>query len=117
MDEAPITELQTAIEKTWRLEEIQAPATESDELTERLVRRISFMLKHSYHPLLSRLYLMDIRENDLRNALESRGEENKARALADLILIRETEKLKSRIRYLREHSVDANVDAEDPEIE
>ena len=108
-------ELNTVIEKAWGLEADVLPGEGSGELMQRLVRRIRFMLKNDYDRLLGRLYLLDIREHDLQRALDLRGEEEKAGAIAEIIIGREAEKIESRKRYLREHSLDADFEVESPE--
>lgn len=112
MDESTLPEIQSALERNWQLDPGAGIVLRPDELKERLVKRILMMLKHSYDRLLGQLYLLDIRESDLKRALDTPGEEKKALALAEIVLAREAEKIESRKRYLRERSVDATFEVE-----
>lgn len=112
MSDSTLPEIQAALERSGYLEPGAAMAARPDELKERLVKRIRLMLRHSYERLLSQLYLLDVREPDLRAALEVSGDDQKARALAEIVLAREAEKIASRKRYLRDHSVDASFEVD-----
>lgn len=112
MEPHDLEEVHGILARTWGVSTTPAPPAVYDELRERLIVRIAFLLRHDTDRLLSLLYLLDIREPDLRTALEIPDESAKAKTLAQLILDRELEKVESRRKYLRERSVDATFEVE-----
>lgn len=112
MEPRDLEEVHGILARTWGVSTTPSPPAAYDELRDRLIARVEFMLRHDYERLLSSLYLLDVRERDLRAALEISGESAKAKTLAQLILDRETEKVESRKRYLRERSIDASYEVE-----
>lgn len=112
MEPHELDEMHGILTRTWGVSTTPAPPAAYDDLQDRLTARVEFMLRHDYERLLSLLYLLDVREGDLRTALETSGEAAKAEALAQLILDRETEKIESRKTYLRERSIDASFEVE-----
>ena len=112
MEPHELEEVRGILTRTWGVRTTPSPPAAYDELRDRLIARVAFMLRHDYERLLSLLYLLDVRERDLRATLETSDEAAKAETLAQLILDRETEKVESRKKYLRERSIDASFEVE-----
>ncbi|MCH7959221.1 MAG: hypothetical protein IID08_03750 [Candidatus Hydrogenedentes bacterium] len=112
MEPRELEEVHGILARTWGVSTTPSSPAAYDELRDRLIARVAFMLRHDYERLLSSLYLLDVCERDLRAALETSGDAEQAKALAQLILDRETEKVESRKKYLRERSVDASFEVE-----
>lgn len=66
-----------------------------DELTE----RVSHLMLHRNQKLMASLYILDISERRYNAAMEAPNHAARARALAQAILERETEKIASRRKY------------------
>lgn len=64
-----------------------------------LEARVRHLLRHGYERLMASLYLLDVPERRVREALAGRDQREAARELAALILDREIEKAESRRRY------------------
>lgn len=64
-----------------------------------LTERVQYMIDNDYKKLLTALYLLDIAEARFRKAMALPKIEYAARALAELILDREIEKMRSREKY------------------
>jgi hypothetical protein len=69
------------------------------QLHEALVQRIVYFLHHDLERLLAILYRIDVRERDTKAAFAQSDPKQIAPVLADAIIARELEKVKSRLRY------------------
>ena len=77
--------------------EISLPSTISlEELKEKLAGHINHLINHDFEKLVSLLYRVDVNENKLRNILDNKEGENAAGLIADLIIERQLQKIKSR---------------------
>jgi uncharacterized protein YwgA len=80
--------------------EISLPATLSqEELREKLTAHINHLINHDFEKLVYYLYRIDVDENKMRRLLEQREGENAAGLIADLIIERQIQKIKSRHQY------------------
>ena len=80
--------------------EISLPVTISgEELREKLVVHINHLINHDFEKLVFYLYRIDVNENKMRVLLEQRDGENAAGLIADLIIERQSEKIKSRQQF------------------
>ena len=77
--------------------EISLPATISPEqLREQLALHINYMINHDFEKLVYYLYRIDVNETKMRNLLDQREGEGAAGLIADLIIERQLQKIKSR---------------------
>ena len=77
--------------------EISLPVTLSrEELNEKLAVHINYLINHDFEKLLFHLYRIDVNESKMRELLEQQEGENAAGLIADLIIERQAEKIKSR---------------------
>ncbi len=77
--------------------EISLPVTISgEELKEKLALHINHLINHDFEKLVSLLYRIDVNENKMRQLLEQKEGENAAGLIADLIIERQLQKIKSR---------------------
>ncbi len=90
--------------------EISLPETISDEeLRERLARHINHLINTDFEKLVYYLYRIDVNENKMRMLLEKKEGENAAGLIADLIIERQAEKIKSRQQFdRRDNAIDDN---------
>ncbi len=77
--------------------EISLPASISkEELREKLAAHINYLINHDFEKLVFYLYRIDVNEKKMRHLLDQREGENAAILIADLIIDRQLEKIKSR---------------------
>ncbi len=77
--------------------EISLPVNISfQELKEKLAVHINLLINHDFEKLVSLLYRIDVNENKMRQLLEKKEGENAAGLIADLIIERQLQKIKSR---------------------
>jgi hypothetical protein len=66
------------------------------ELKEKLAVHINHLINDDFEKLVSLLYRIDVNENKMRKLLEQKEGENAAGLIADLIIERQLQKIKSR---------------------
>jgi uncharacterized protein YwgA len=77
--------------------EVELPARISDqELKERLTAYVNHLINHDFEKLVSVLYRIDVNENKMRKLLEQKEGEDAAGLIANLIIERQLQKIKSR---------------------
>jgi hypothetical protein len=77
--------------------EISLPVTISgEELKQKLALHINHLINHDFEKLVFYLYRVDVNENKIRQLLEQKEGENTAGLIADLIIERQLQKIKSR---------------------
>jgi len=103
MDTDLITDINNSLE-------ISLPVTISgEEFREKLVAHINHLINHDFEKLIFYLYRIDVNENKMRALLEQREGENAAGLIADLIIERQSEKIKSRQEFRqRDNDIDEN---------
>lgn len=80
-----------------------------DELKEKLAVYINDLINHDFQKLIFLLYRVDVNETRMRKLLEQKDGENAARLIADLIIERQLEKIKSRQQFRRrDNEIDDN---------
>ena len=67
-----------------------------EELRQKLALHINHLINHDFEKLVSLLYRIDVNENKLRQVLDQGKGENAAGLIADLIIERQLQKIKSR---------------------
>ncbi len=90
--------------------EISLPASTSlEELKQKLTLHINHLINYDFEKLVFYLYRIDVDESKMKHLLDQKEGENAAELIADLIIERQLEKIKSRqqIRQ-RENDIDEN---------
>jgi uncharacterized protein YwgA len=67
-----------------------------EELKQKLSLHINHLINHDFEKLVSLLYRVDVNENKMRRLLEQKRGEDAAGLIADLIIERQMQKIKSR---------------------
>ena len=90
--------------------EISLPVTISgEELREKLVAHINHLINHDFEKLVFYLYRIDVNESKMRHLLEQKEGKNAVGLIADLIIERQSEKIKSRQHFRqRDNDIDDN---------
>jgi len=68
----------------------------AEELHQRLTAHINHLINHDFEKLVFYLYRIDVNESKMKHLLDQREGENAAGLIADLIIERQLEKIKSR---------------------
>ncbi len=90
---------------------IELPAKISmEEMRQRLAAEINELIVHDFQKLASILYRVDVNERKLKYLLQENVGEDAAVIIADLIIERQLQKLKSRQEYRRDNT---NINEED----
>jgi uncharacterized protein YwgA len=102
-----VTGLVPAINESF---DINLPATiSSEELRQKLSLHINHLINHDFEKLVYYLYRIDVNEKKMRELLEQKEGENAADLIADLIIERQSEKIKSRQQFRqRDNDIDEN---------
>jgi hypothetical protein len=86
--------------------EIELPENISfDLLKEQLSSHINFLIQSDFQKLVSILYRVDVSESKLKHLLKENPGDDAANIIADLIIERQLQKIKSR----QEHGNDDNI--------
>ena len=90
--------------------EISLPDTlSSEELRGKLVAHINYLINHDFEKLVFYLYRIDVNESKMKHLLDQREGENAAELIADLIIERQVEKIKSHQQFSqRDNDIDEN---------
>ena len=70
-----------------------------DELREKLEKIVAYLLDNEFERLLNAMYRLDINEDKFKIALSGMGAKAISEEITDLIISREIQKLKTRIKY------------------
>ena len=101
------TDLVSDINQSFEISLPQAISLE--ELKTKLEGHINHLINHDFEKLVYYLYRIDVNENKMRTLLEKRDGQNAAGLIADLIIERQEEKLKSRQQFRqRDNDIDEN---------
>ena len=77
--------------------EISLPDTLSlEELRQKLVLHINHLINHDFEKLVFYLYRIDVNESKMKQLLAQKEGENAAGLIADLVIERQLQKIKSR---------------------
>ena len=72
-----------------------------DELKEKLEKIVAYLLDNDFERLLNAMYRLDINEEKFKMALSGIGKKAVSAEITDLIISREIQKLKTRIKYTK----------------
>ncbi|MFP6581737.1 MAG: hypothetical protein VCD00_04200 [Candidatus Hydrogenedentota bacterium] len=107
--------LRQVLVQAWSLpEDVDASR---DRLLAALADRVSELLDKDMHRLSTAMYTLDIDESRFQDALDLRGVDTKATAVAELILERELQKILTRRRYEQMKRNSTQDEAEQPVID
>jgi hypothetical protein len=70
-----------------------------DDLKKKLEKIVAYLLDNDFERLLNAMYRLDINEEKFKMALSGIGEHAISAEITDLIISREIQKLKTRIKY------------------
>lgn len=101
MDEQHFSATRDVLQRQWDVAVSSIPQGDMhwELLLEALEERISDLLRNNPRKLITAVYLLDISERRYQEAMKSPGIARKARALAEIILERESEKIIMRQRF------------------
>ena len=71
----------------------------ADEMRRRLSIHINYLIEHDFQKLVSVLYRVDVNEKKLKHLLKENIEEDAGLIIADLIIERQLQKIKSRQQF------------------
>ena len=88
--------------------EISLPGSISlEELKQKLTLHINHLINHDFEKLVFYLYRIDVDETKMKRLLEQKEGENAAGLIADLIIERQIQKIKSRQQFRqRDNDID-----------
>ena len=101
MEPTDLQDLHRALVQQWGVWPLGEKRIAWDAILDELGRRVDFLLKHDFERLMSCMYMIDVSEQRFSEAVKSPEGDRPARAIAELILEREVEKMESRRRYTR----------------
>ena len=88
--------------------ELLLEPTDFKKLYEELVAHINHMLQHDFDSVLGILYRIDVSEARLRYMLQSNPDTDAATLIANLIIERQWQKIKTRQAFRRDDNIDEN---------
>ncbi len=101
MDLTDLQDVHRELVQHWGIWPLAEKRIARDAILEELGRRVGFLLKHDFERLMSCMYMIDVSEQRFSEAVKLPQKDRPARAIAELILEREVEKMESRKRYTR----------------
>lgn len=109
-----------ALSDRWGVKNMPAPAAEKDDrelLLEALQERVVALIHRDFDKLRTALYRLDVPEVEYKAALDQPDLKSKARALAEIILERETRKVETWMKYAAEQQRKENTLEHESNIE
>jgi len=88
------------IQHDFNLEDFSQDTLEN--IRQLLIERLDYLLDHDFARLLDILYRIDVNEEKVKNMLAKQAGTNSSEILADLIIERQIEKAKTRIKFRRD---------------
>ena len=101
MEPADLQDVHRELVQHWGIWPLAEKRIALDAILDELGRRVDFMLKHDFERLMSCMYMIDVSEQRFSEAVKLPEKDRPARAIAELILDREVEKMESRKHYTR----------------
>ena len=96
-----VRDLHKVLVQSWSIRPVEEGA-DSESLLAALTERVGQMIEHDLNRFLTAMYTLDVSEARVSEALGHADRGRSARAIAELILERELEKIESRRLYERE---------------
>ena len=113
MESADLQSVHRALVQQWDIAPVGEERVDWDALLDALGRRVEFLLKHDLERLMTAMYQIDVSEERFSEAVQRPQKDRPARAIAELILEREIEKMESRKRYARAEDPGDRIPIED----
>ena len=76
-----------------------------EQLKEKLCAEINYLVQKDFQKLVSILYRVDVNETKLKNLLQEKQDKDAGEIIAELILERQLQKIKSRQQFRRENDI------------
>ena len=70
-----------------------------EELQNKLAAHINYLIQHHFEKLVSLLYRIDVSEAKIKSLLQQQPNEDAAKIIADLIIERQLQKIKTRQQF------------------
>ena len=107
MEEEGFEILKELINKDLQLDDEYALLTGDDkpdlnDFHRKLSFLVAYLMENDMHRLLNAMYRLDVSEAKFHEAMQSKSKEEAANRVADLVLEREMQKVKTRLHY-RKH--------------
>lgn len=104
MDSESLTQLKSELVRTWQItphQNLNELAT-SDQLLDALKERLAELLTHDMQKLLTAMYRLDVSEKKFEQAMNLSGIDEISKGLAQAVLDREVQRLRSRQAHEKE---------------
>lgn len=100
------TILSELINKDLQLDEdealIKGEHIDLSSLHEKLSLMVAYLMENDMHRLLNAMYRLDVSERKFHDAMQSDSKQEAAIRIADLIIEREMQKVKTRLQYRKD---------------
>lgn len=103
-----MSEVRQRLVQAWGIRPAGLEALGREAIVEKLAQRVAHMLRHDLDRLMSALYILDVPEEKFSDAIQRPTHERPERALAELILARELERMHTWRRYAKPAIEDEN---------
>ena len=70
-----------------------------EKIKEKLIERINYLINNNFEELINLLYKIDVNEAKLKKLLKENSDSDAANIIADLIIKRQLEKIKTREQF------------------
>ncbi|MBI5092250.1 MAG: hypothetical protein HZB26_07355 [Candidatus Hydrogenedentes bacterium] len=108
-EEPDLAATQDALVQNWSIVPV-APETEGfgrEALLEALKQRVLYLIQHDFNRLMTAMYILDVAEERFKAAMATPGGlDNAAKAVAEVILEREMQKVITRQKYRNVYSIE-----------
>ena len=107
-EEPDLTATQEALVQDWAIVPV-APESEGfgrETLLEALRQRVLYLIQKDFNRLLTAMYILDVAEERFKAAMATPGLDNAAKAVAEVILEREMQKVITRQKYRNVYNID-----------
>lgn len=84
---------------------VESSVLRKEEIKQQLVNCINYLLVHDFARLVQTLYRIDVNENKLKQLLQEQPQTDAAVLLADLLIQRQEEKLKTKGSFPYNNSI------------
>lgn len=113
MEKHDLLDVHQALVQQWGISPLGEERIAWEALMKELSRRIGFLLKHDFERLMSCMYMIDVPEQSFSEAVNLPEKDGPARAIAELIIEREVQKMESRKRHTYTESTKLSTSIED----
>ena len=105
MDPDSLAQLKSQLVRSWQIAPHQNPSelTTPDQFLDALKERIADLLRHDMPTLLTAMYRLDISEKKFEQAMSLSGIDQISDKLAQTVLDREVQRVRSRQSYEKHH--------------